>query len=120
MIEDATGASDTERFCAFHRMTGVDASGTDATTRLISGTGITGTIVTMHAVTLGADPTAHAEPAGRLIALVTFEPQRVSIAEAGPDRFDARWQCAGIAYRIHAGPTTLGSFMQLMMATTWV
>ena len=114
VIADAGSVSATERFCAFHRVTGIDATGTDPV-----GAGMTGAIVTMHAVKLGTDRPAHTEPRGRLIALVTFDPQRVSIAEAGPDRFDARWQCAGIAYRLHAGPTTLGSFMQLMMAATW-
>jgi hypothetical protein len=103
-IPDADAASAAERFTAFRHASG--------------------TIVTMHAgstascaVESGID--AHRDASGRLIALVTFGPQRVAIAEAGPHRFDARWQCAQVAYRLHAGPTTLGAFMQLLMGSIW-
>jgi len=73
-----------------------------------------GAIVTLRAVR-GDAP----EPVGRLIALMTLEPRRVSIADAGPDRFDARWTCGDVGYRLTAGPTTLAAFMRLLLAIGW-
>jgi hypothetical protein len=73
-----------------------------------------GAIITLRAVRDAAP-----EPTGRMIALMTLAPRRVAIAEAGPDRFDARWTCGDVGYRLTAGPTTLAAFMRLLLSIGW-
>jgi hypothetical protein len=71
-------------------------------------------------VTMQAVPDGDLEPPGRPVALMTLGPRRVSVsAHPAGARFDARWSCAGVDYRLSAGPTTLGEFMRLLMATGW-
>jgi hypothetical protein len=71
-------------------------------------------IVTLRAVRGGG-----LDPAGRLIALMTLGTDRVSLFDAGPDRFDARWTRGDLDYRMTVGPAALGAFMKLLLSTGW-
>jgi hypothetical protein len=77
-----------------------------------------GAIATLQAVG-GAD----LDPIGRLIALVTLGGHRVSVAETNANaaalRFEARWGCTGVNYRLAVGPATLGEFMALLLGINW-
>lgn len=71
-------------------------------------------IVTMRAVR-GVEP----EPAGRAIAMMTLGPRRVSIADCGPGRFDARWTCDDFSMRLTVAPTTLAGLMKVLLTVGW-
>lgn len=71
-------------------------------------------IVTVQAIRAGAP-----DPAGRLVALVTIGPHRISIADCGDGRFDARWTCDDLDFRLTTGRYTLGAFMKLLLAIGW-
>ena len=73
-----------------------------------------GRIVTIHSV-LGAA----VDPPGRLIALVTLGRHRISVAEAGPDRFDARWQYDGRSHCLATAATTFGAFIGELLGLNW-
>ena len=96
---------------------GGSASAT-ATELFIAYANDSGTIATLQAV--GGDDL---DPIGRLIALVTLGGYRVSVAETNANaaalRFEARWVCAGVNYRLAVGPATLGEFMTLLLGITW-
>jgi hypothetical protein len=71
-------------------------------------------IVTLHSVA-GTD----LEPPGRLIALVTLGRHRVSVIDAGPGRFEARWDSGTRRHCLAVAATTLGPFMSLVLNLCW-
>jgi hypothetical protein len=71
-------------------------------------------IVTVRAVR-GDEP----DLPGRMVALITLGPRRVTISDCGDDRFDARWTCGDRSFRLTAGRTALGAFMKLLLSIGW-
>lgn len=93
-IPGSDAASDTERFSAY--------------------TTPEGYIATVQSTT-GPDLAL----AGRLIALVSLGGHRLSVLDAGEGRFLARWSCGEMTHQLTAGPTTLATFMELVLNVRW-